>query len=104
MLNTCFSLCICGGMVLHSTCTNAAYQLTLVLASVTNSLIAMSMMRRDSLDDNDFVRKANGGLHGQAAMSLLLQCSRPRRHTELAYLFFTHCRLPPTGKSFSTHG
>ena len=76
-------------MVLHSTCTNAAYQLTLVLASVTNSLIAMSMMRRDSLDDNDFVRKANGGLHGQAAMSLLLQCSRHRRHTELAYLFFT---------------
>ena len=53
------------------------------------SPIAMFMMRRDSLDEYAFIRKANGGLHGQAAMSLLLQCSRPRRHTELAYLFFT---------------
>ena len=76
-------------MVLQCTGTNAAYQLTLVLASVTNSLIAMSMMRRDALDDNDYIRKANDGLHGQAAMSLLLQCSRRRQHTELAYLFFT---------------
>ena len=50
-------------MVLQCTGTNAAYQLTLVLASVTNSLIAMSMMRRDALDDNDFIRNVNGGLH-----------------------------------------
>ena len=70
----CFLLCICGGMVLQSTCTNAACQLTLVLASVANLPIALFMMRRDSLDEYAFIRKANGGLPGQPAMSLLLQC------------------------------
>ena len=62
VLNTCFLLCICGGMVLQSTCTNAACQLILVLASVTNSPIAMFMMRHDSLDESAFIRKANDGL------------------------------------------
>ena len=75
-------------MVLQCTGTNAAYQLTLVLASVTNSPIAMFMMRRDSLDESAFIRKANGDLPGQPAMSLLLQRSE-HRPTELAYLFFT---------------
>ena len=75
-------------MVLQSTCTNAACQLTLVLASVANLPIALFMMRRDSLDEYAFIRKANGGLPGQPAMSLLLQRSE-HRPTELAYLFFT---------------
>ena len=88
-LNTCNLLCICGAMLQQSTGTNAACQQTLVLASVTNSPIVMLRMRQYLLGASILKRNVNGGLLGQPALGLLLQRPRHRRHTELAYVFFT---------------
>ena len=89
VLNICNLLCICGAMLQQSTGTNAACQQTLVLASMTNLPIVMRRMRHDSLGESILARNVNGALHGQAALGLLQQCSRHRRHSELAYVFFT---------------
>ena len=89
VLNTCILLCICGAMLQQSTGTNAACQQTLVLASMTNLPIVMLRIRHDSLGESTLARNVNGALHGQPALGLLLQCSRHRRHSELAYVFFT---------------
>ena len=42
---------------------------------MTNLPIMMLKMRRDSLGESAFIRNVNDGLHGQPAMSLLLQRS-----------------------------
>ena len=92
-LDICNLLCICGALLQQSTGTNAACQQTLVLASVTNSPIVMLRMRQYfwqySLGASTLKRNVNGGLLGQPALGLLLQRPRHRRHTELAYVFFT---------------
>ena len=51
--------------------------------------ITMCMMRQESLDGSAFIKYVNGGLPAQPAKSLLLQRSRRRRHSELAYAFLT---------------
>ena len=88
VVNTCFLLWICGAMLQHSTCTNAACQQALVLAGMTNLPIVLRRMRHDSLGESIHKRNVNGGQPGQPAMGLLLQVSRHRRHSEVAYVFF----------------
>ena len=56
---------------------------------VVNSSVMVFMIGHNSLDGLAFVCNINGGLPAQPALSLLLQRSRRRRHTELAYVFFT---------------
>ena len=63
--------------------------LTLVLAPVVNSSVVVLMIGHNSLDGLAFICNINGGMSAQPALSLLLQRSRHRRHTELAYVFFT---------------
>ena len=54
-----------------------------------NSSVMVFMVGHNSLDGLAFVYNVNDGLPAQPALSLLLQRSRHRRHTELAYVFFT---------------
>ena len=69
----------------HQCCLPAA----LVLAPVVNSSVMVFTMGHNSLDGLAFVYNVNDGLPAQPALSLLLQRSRRRRHSELAYAFLT---------------
>ena len=89
VLTDCFMLCNCGAKLHQSACNNAACQQALVLAGMTNLPIVLRRMRHDSLGESIHKRDVNDGQHGQPAMGLLLQVSRHRRHSELAYVFFT---------------
>ena len=89
VLNVCNLLCIYGAMLQHSTGTNTACQQALVLAGMTNLPIVLRRMRHDSLGESIHKRNVNGGQLGQPAMGLLLQASRHRRHSEVAYVFGT---------------
>ena len=89
VVHTCFLLWICGAMLQHSTCTNAACKQALVLAGMTNLPIVLLEMRHDSLGESSLKRNANGGHCGQPAFGLLLQVSRHWRHMETAYVFCT---------------
>ena len=88
VVDTCFLLWFCGAILQHSTCTNAACQQALVLAGMTNLPIVLRRMRHDSLGESIHKRNVNGGQPGQPAMGMLLQVSRHRRHSEVAYVFF----------------
>ena len=88
VVDTCFLLWFCGAILQHSTCTNAACQQALVLAGMRNLPIVLRRMRHDSLGESIHKRNVNGGQPGQPAMGLLLQVSRHRRHSEVAYVFF----------------
>ena len=54
-----------------------------------NSSVVLVMIGHNQLDGLALVCNANGGLPAQPALSLLLQRSRRRRHSELAYAFLT---------------
>ena len=51
--------------------------------------VVVIMIGHNSLDGLALVCNVNGGLPAQLALSLLLQRSRRRRHSELAYAFLT---------------
>ena len=61
----------------------------MLLAGMTNLPIVLRRMRHDSLGESIHKRNVNGGQLGQPAMGLLLQASRHRRHSEVAYVFGT---------------
>ena len=89
VVNVCNLLWICGAMVQHSTCTNAACQQVLVLAATTNLHIVMCMMRHDALAESNVNSDVNGGQHSQPALGLLWQGSTRRLQSELTDVFVT---------------
>ena len=84
-----FMLWISGATLHQSTGTNAACQQALVLAAMTNSPIMVRRMRQRSLGESTIKRNVNAALPAQPALSLLLQRSAQRLHSELAYVFGT---------------
>ena len=89
VLTDCFLLQICGATLQQSTGTNAACQQALVLAAMTNSPIMVRRMRQRSLGESTFKHNVNAAQPAQPALSLLLQRSTQRLHSELAYVFGT---------------